>query len=310
MISGATYFTAIAALASLASAQAGPNTLAQYNPAKRTMSVNNTWCIVPISKEDAKTISHHDPLDIPSDILPSSFPEGKHPLLVSAGYDNDIRMTALDLVPLQIPALMAGSVILPYVDVLKDGKTPINAPINTYIGGIDGQDLQALVPSIAAGISPFEGTTTFPASFAPDTEAAQSLDGTGLYSIEVKPYLLPNMLSGPGVYAEAFDMLYSLIDDEESPYTAHTFHSLINRPQLLNSGLCQRNTLYFNQTFTDGKMAVGNVTLYHQILDTPPAEIEGEYTDVYCYQANAVQVGDLGESCSSAAENVDESALE
>jgi hypothetical protein len=32
----------LAALVSLASAQAGPNTLAQFNPAKRTMSVNSS----------------------------------------------------------------------------------------------------------------------------------------------------------------------------------------------------------------------------------------------------------------------------
>ncbi|KAL4945605.1 hypothetical protein BDV06DRAFT_219142 [Aspergillus oleicola] len=304
-----TYAAAFAALASLASAQAGPNTLAQYNPAKRTMSVNATFCILPISKEAAKSISHYDPLDVPSEILPS-FPADKHPLIIQASYDNDIRMTALDLVPLQIPALMGGSVQVPYVDVLKDGKTPFNAPINTYSGGIDGQDLQALVPSIAAGVSPFEGTTTFPASFAPDTEAVQALDGTELFSVEVKPYLLPNTLSGPGVYAEAFDILYSLIDEEESPYTQHTFHNLVNHPTLLNNGRCQRNTLYFNQTFTNPKMAVGNVTLYHQILDTPPAEVEGEYTDVYCYQANAVQVGELGESCEDAAGNLDEGVLQ
>jgi hypothetical protein len=218
-------------------------------------------------------------------------------------------MTALNLVPLQIPALMNGVVTVPYVDVTGDGKTPITAPVNTYIGGIDGKDLQALVPSLAAGLSPLEGTTTFPASFAPDTAAAKALPG-GLYSIQAKPYLLPNTLSGPGVYAEAFDMLYELVNKAESPYTEHTFHDLLNRPQLLNNGKCQRNTLYFNQTFTDPKMAVGNVTLYHQILDTPPAEIEGMYEDVYCYQANGVQVGSLGESCEDAAENLDMSALQ
>lgn len=202
---------------------------------------------------------------------------------------------------------MAGSLILPYIDVTKDGKTPINAPVNNYVGGTDGNDLAALVPALAAGVSPFEGTSTFPASFVPNDAAVKALPG-GLYSIEVKPFLLPNTVSGPGVYAEAFDMLYTLTQD--SPYTEHTFHDLVNHPQLLNNGNCQRNQLYFNETFAEPKMAVANVTLYHQILDTPPAVIEGQYTDVYCYQAGAEQVGDVGESCASAAAKVDPAALQ
>ncbi|KAL4805370.1 hypothetical protein BDV18DRAFT_18466 [Aspergillus unguis] len=321
------YLAAFAALSALASAQAGPNTLAKYNPSLRTMSVNSTFCILPISKDAAKAIGNHEPLAIPDDILPNfptdkhpllvqagytndilpNFPTDKHPLLVQAGYTNDIRMTALDLVPLQIPALMAGALSLPYMDVTNDGKTPITAPVNNYIGGIDGHDLQSLVPSLAAGVSPFEGTTTFPASFAPDNAAVQTLPD-GSYSIEVKPFLLPNQISGPGVYAEAFDMLYTLTD--ESPYTERSFHALVNGPQLLNSGRCQRNTLYFNETFAQPKMAVGNVTLYHQILATPPASIEGVYSDVYCYQVNAEQVGEMSESCVSAAENLDPEVLE
>lgn len=221
-----------------------------------------------------------------------------HPLIVQAGYNNDIRMSVFDLIPLQIPALMQGALIVPYTDVTEDGQTPINIPVNNYIGGIDGQDLQALVPAIAAGISPFEGVTTFPATFVPDTAAVQSLPG-GLYSIQAKPYLLPNTISGPGVYAEAFDILYTLTED--SPYTDNTFDALLNNPQLLNNGNCQRNNQYFNETFADPKMAVANVTLYHQILSTPPATIEGQYTNVYCYQANAVVVGDVGQSCAAAA---------
>ena len=211
-------------------------------------------------------------------------------------------MTALNIAPLQIASLMQGSLIIPYLDVTKDGKTAIGVPVNYYIGGTNGQDVQAIVPSIASAVSPFEGTTIFPATFAPDTAAVQSLPG-GLYSIEVKPYLLPNTISGPGVYAEAFDLLYTLTKD--SPYTSHTFHALLNIPQLLNNGNCQRNALYFNASFADPQMGVGNVTLYHQILSTPPASIEGQYTNVYCYQANAESVSSVGEPCAEAAANFD-----
>lgn len=262
------------------------------------------YCLLPISKNVVKSLTGYSPLDIPTSILPS-FPAGMHPLIVQAGYENDIRMTALNLVPLQIASLMQGSLIVPYTDATGDGSTPIGAPVNFYIGGTNGQTLQAIVPSIASGVSPFEGTTIFPATFAPDTAAAQGLP-KGLYSIEVKPYLLPNTISGPGVYAEAFDMLFRLT--QASPYTDHTFHSLLNIPQLLNNKKCQRNTIYFNETFADPKMAVGNVTLYHQILLTPPAGLKGTYSNVYCYQANGVLVSGVGETCAVAAARMDPAA--
>ena len=214
-------------------------------------------------------------------------------------------MTALNLIPLQIASLMQASLIIPYVDVTKDGETPIGVPVNYYIGGTNGRALQAIVPSIASGISPFEGTTIFPATFVPDTSAAQPLPN-GEYSIQVKPFLLPNTVSGPGIYAEAFDMLFELTND--SPYTAHTFHSLLNIPQLLNNGKCQRNTVYFNESFADPKMAVAEITLYHQILATPPKGLEGVYEDVYCYTANGQVVSSVGETCSVAAARMDPQA--
>ncbi|KAK2590215.1 hypothetical protein QQS21_012103 [Conoideocrella luteorostrata] len=297
---------AAAAVINMASAQAGPNTLAQYNPMNRTQSSNSTLCILPITKQAAQAVTGFAPLDVPVDVLPS-FPAGMHPLLVEVGYSNDIRMTPLNLIPLQIPALMQASVLVPYTDVTQDGKTPISYPLNVYIGGTNGQDVQAIVPTLASGLSPFEGTTAFAARFAPDTSASQPLNN-GLYSAQVKPYLLPNQVSGPGVYAEAFDVLYSITS--QSPYTAHTFHTLVNLPHRLNNGRCQRNTNYYNETFAAPQMATGNVTLYHQILATPPADIEGQYTNVYCYQANAVQVASLGESCSDASANVDPAALQ
>ncbi|KAF4436787.1 hypothetical protein F53441_13172 [Fusarium austroafricanum] len=296
--------TTLTASFSLGNAQADPNTLAKYNPANRTMSANITYCLVPINKGLVKTITGYEPIDIDTSILPS-FPSGKHPLIVQAGYDNDIRMTALNVVPLQIASLMQGSLIIPWVDVTKDGKTPIGAPVNYYIGGTNGKTLQSIVPSIASGVSPFEGTTIFPATFDPDTAAAKELPN-GFYSIQVKPFLLPNTISGPGIYAEAFDMRFKIT--ETSPYTAHTFHSLINIPQLLNTGKCQRNTVYFNESSSDPQMAIGRISLYHQIPGTPPAGLEGTYDDVYCYSANGQLVSSVGEPCAVAAVNMDPEA--
>lgn len=314
-----TFIAASAFLLSQATAQAGPNTLAKYNPANRTMSANQSaltaflpfrplsdcppaYCILPISKAAVRSITGHDPLAVPTDILPA-FPPGMHPLIVQAGYINDIRMTALNLVPLQIDSLMQGSLIVPYLDVTKDGKTAIGAPAKFYIGGTNNQPLEAIVPSVAAGISPFEGTTTFPATFVPDTAAAQSLPN-GFYSQQVKLVLVPNPVSGPGVIASAYDMLYALT--KMSPYTDRTFHALLNIPQLLNNGKCQRNTVYFNESFADPKMAMGSVTLYYQLLaPTPPAGVQGQYEGVYCYQANGQSVSALAEDCAVAAANMD-----
>lgn len=299
----------LAAVASVVNAQAGPNTLAAYNPANRTTSINGTVCILPVPKSVIEKITKgYQPLDLPTDILPS-FPPGMHPLLVQGSYQNDIRMTALNLAPLQIPSLMQASIIVPFADVSKNGKTPFNVPVNYYIGGTNGNDVASLVPSIVGAVPLFEGTVIAPAQMIPDTAAVQTLPG-GLYNFQVKPFLLPNPVSGPGVVAEAFDLLYRLTST--SPYTAHTFHSLINNPQLLDSGLCQRQALYFNETFADPKMAVGNITLTHQLLlNTPPTEIAGTYTNVYCYQANAELVTSyIGESCPVAAARSDPYARE
>lgn len=65
--------------------------------------------------------------------------------MVYSGYGNDIRQTVGD-VPLYIPALMTGSVSLPYVDRLADGKTAFAMPIRKFIGGVNGQTLAGGVP--------------------------------------------------------------------------------------------------------------------------------------------------------------------
>lgn len=300
---------ALAALSPLINAQAGPNTLAALYPANRTTSVNETYCILPVPKTVIEKITHgYKPLDVPTDILPN-FPPGMHPMIVQGGYQNDIRMTPLNLVPLQIPSLMQAAIIVPYADVTKDGKTPINVPVNYYIGGTDGNDLASLVPAIVGAVPLFEGTVIAPAKMVPNSAAVQSLPG-GLYSFQAKPFLLPNPVSGPGVVGEAFDLLYRLTST--SPYTARTFHALLNAPQLLDDGLCQRQSLFFNETFANPHMAVGNITLYREfLLDTPPSAIVGTYTNVYCYQANGELVATyVGETCPVAAARLDPAAGE
>lgn len=89
-----------------------------------------------------------------------------------------------------------------------------------------------------------------------------------------------------------------------SSYTAHLFHEVISQPLILTSGLCQRNPIYFNQTFTDPIFRNGTVTLY-----SPGGAFAGVYDDVQGYSASGEMVGYNAESCASAAANTDPNAL-
>ena len=89
-----------------------------------------------------------------------------------------------------------------------------------------------------------------------------------------------------------------------SSYTAHTFHEVISQPLILTNGLCQRNPIYFNQTFTDPVFRNGTVTLY-----SPGGAFAGVYSGVQGYSASGEMVGYNAEPCSSAAANTDPKAL-
>lgn len=65
-----------------------------------------------------------------------------HPVVVSTGLNNDIRMTLLQIKE----ALFSGSIYVPYTDRLNDGKTPFNYAVRNYIGGLNGEDVRGLVP--------------------------------------------------------------------------------------------------------------------------------------------------------------------
>ena len=68
-----------------------------------------------------------------------------HPIVLYSGYDNDIRMTAG--VPLAIPALLSAAVYLPFVDRLGNKKTAFIKALANFIGGLNGMDVSAVVPS-------------------------------------------------------------------------------------------------------------------------------------------------------------------
>lgn len=57
-------------------------------------------------------------------------------------------MTAANLVPLSIPALLTATIILPFVDRLGNGKTAFGKGLSNFIGGLNGMDVQGLVPGM------------------------------------------------------------------------------------------------------------------------------------------------------------------
>ncbi|KAL8834864.1 MAG: hypothetical protein Q9170_003564 [Blastenia crenularia] len=280
-----------------------PNTLAVYNPNLRTACYNATWFIVPVSKSSVQSVVPHPLLTPPfSDktLFPKGFPANAFPVFVATGYQNDIRMSAL-----QIPALMAGSIYVPYTDRLKDGKTPFNYPVQNYIGGVNGQDVGGVVPSL---VGTAEGTNIFVARFAPDNDAyAPIASNPNEFSAEVKQVIVPNPVSGPSVTPEAFD--FDFITAKSPLYTAHTFHAVINQPVILTNLMCQRNTYYFNETFAKPVFRSGNVTLFGPTAGAVPSALAGRYTVQGGYSASGEIVGYNAESCASAAANLDPKAL-
>ncbi|KAL8688400.1 MAG: hypothetical protein Q9218_005679 [Villophora microphyllina] len=280
-----------------------PNTLAVYNPNLRTMCSNETWFILPVAKASVASLVKPYTLITPpfSDktLFPQGFPAGAHPVLVSSGYSNDIRMFFLG-----ITALNTGAIIIPYTDRLKDSKTPFNYNVQTYIGGVDGQNVMGLVPALVGSA---EGNNCFVAEFAPDSDAYAPI-APGEFSAEIKQVIVPNPLSGPGIVPEAFDL--DFVTATSPLYTEHTFHALINQPLILTNTQCQRNNYYFNETFTEPTMRSGNVTLFGPTAGSAPAALAGKYIKQGGYSASAELVAYNAEDCAVAAKNTDPKALQ
>ena len=105
------------------------------------------YFIVPVDTATvSKAVFPYKLLPLPStdkSLFPNGFPTGKHPVVVTSGLNSDIRMMKLQL---QKP-LLGGSITVPYVDRLRDGKTPFCFTVKQYIGGVNNDDVNALVPS-------------------------------------------------------------------------------------------------------------------------------------------------------------------
>ena len=174
-------------------------------------------------------------------------------------------------------ALLSAATIFLYVDRLSNGKTPFGFSVKNYIGGVNGNKLTPYVPAIVGSL---DGTTSFVANFNPNNAAYLQIASSPAENIaQVRASLVPNSASGPGVYEEAINTNFFMV--ETSKYTAHTFHDVISQLLILTNELCRRNPVYYNQTFTDPIFRNGTVTLY-----SPGGSLPGVYTSVAGYSAS------------------------
>ena len=84
--------------------------------------------------------------------------------------------------------------------------------------------------------------------------------------------VVPNPVSGPGVYPEAAD--FDFFPTGTPKYPLKLFKQGINQPLILTNGLCQRNPIFFNETFSNPLFRRGKVT-----TQEPGGAFQGVYTD-------------------------------
>lgn len=291
-----------------------------YHPSTPVHILTSTsaWFVVPVPKDAVLAAARQKfplanlrLLDIVStpDFFPNGFPEGMHPILTNIAVNGDTRMSVL-----QIDGILKNAAIMaPYV-AKSDSDAPITATLNTYIAGPNGPLPQGLVPAVASSLL-FGGTPIRLGQFSPTAEAYM-VDGSGTNSARAAWALVPNTLSGPGVYPEAVD--FSFTTARRSRYGARTIKTLINTPLLLPSGLCQRNTYYFTNATALPVLRTGAVTfgpgadgvgLTSGGLMQAGGDGRGIYGDVDGFSACAQTVGNNIEECEVAAGNVDPVSL-
>jgi hypothetical protein len=118
-------------------------------------------------------------------LFPSGFDEDKHPVYVTAGYVDDIRMSVLQI----DGALLLASVYVPYVRrPNSQSGTVLSAPLNQYMAGPNGMPLAALVPSTVSTV--VEGFQVRLGRIVPDN-AAYQLNSAGVYSTKVSCSKVP-----------------------------------------------------------------------------------------------------------------------
>ncbi len=154
------------------------------------------------------------------------------------------------------------------------------------------------------------GTTIYTASFSPNDDAyALAASNPPQFIAQVKKVLVRNSISGPSVIPEAYD--FNFVTATTPLYTIRTIRRALNQPQILNNQLlCQLNAYFFNETFAEPELRVGNVTLYGPTAGALPKELAGRYVRQGGLSAKAQMLGYNPEGCESAAARVDPRLLE
>ncbi|KAF2773076.1 hypothetical protein EJ03DRAFT_324129 [Teratosphaeria nubilosa] len=323
----AAMLSAVALLfASWVSAQC-PNEVAVYHPTLRSMTVNSSWFIVPVPStaaqkalDDFYGIGKVSLAPVPTTdttLFPSGFPSSDHPVLVSSGFDDDIRQSVLQI----DGALLVGSVYVPYVRRAgASANSILTAPLNNYLVGENGNAISALVPSTVSTL--IEGIFVRLGMNVP-ADAAYQLNSNGVLSNKVAWDLLPNPITGPGVYPEVLDFQYEAADSFTT-VTAKLFKVVLNQPVILYgayfvAGQCQRMQYYFNNSTGAMLPRFGNVTLgpaadglvvqLTGTLQQASPDGSGFYSGLQGFSACAQNLNYNVESCDSAAMNVDPTSL-
>ena len=156
-------------------------------------------------------------------------------------------------------------------------------------------------------VGTLETNPIFVANFVPSTLSYQVQTTSPLtYLAQVKTVFLPNQLSGPGIYPEAFDTLFSpLLGSTRPAYGEKTFKALINQPLIITEpGMCIRQVTYFNESFTDSFFSTGKVVMYE-----PGGAFAGTYENVATWSASGPNIGYDPQLCKEAAEENDPNAF-
>ncbi|KAK5143228.1 hypothetical protein LTR32_004597 [Rachicladosporium monterosium] len=306
-----------------------PNEVALYNYNLRTASANNTWFLVPVPKQavqSALDTTYGTGLvtltDLPANDA-SLFPRGfdsttHHPVLVSAMYQDDIRMGAAKI---QGP-LLGGGLNVPYVrraGISKPG-TVLKAPLSIYISGANGNAVAGLVPATASTL--LEGFFLRLGLLIPNNAAFQ-LNDNNILSNTAAWLVASNPVSGPGYAPTAYD--FQVTEQASfSLYTAKLFKSVINQASILSgpdfiANLCQRNQYYFNNDTSTMTPVTGNVTFgpaadglgvqMQSTMQKATSDGSGLYLGNEGFTGCGQNVGFNPENCDAAAANVDQSAL-
>ncbi|KAK0286703.1 hypothetical protein LTR35_004171 [Friedmanniomyces endolithicus] len=306
-----------------------PNEVALYNYNLRTASANNTWFLVPVPKQavqSALDTAYGTGLvtltDLPANDA-SLFPRGfdsttYHPVLVSAMYQDDIRMGAAKI---QGP-LLGGGLNVPYVrraGISKPG-TVLKALLSIYISGANGNAVAGLVPATASTL--LEGFFLRLGLFIPNNAAFQRNDNN-ILSNTAAWLVASNPVSGPDYAPTAYDFQFTE-QASFSLYTAKLFKSVINQASILSgpdfiANLCQRNQYYFNNDTSTMTPVTGNVTFgpaadglgvqMQSTMQKATSDGSGLYLGNEGFTGCGQNVGFNPENCDAAAANVDQSAL-